>query len=224
MVLVSTALASLDSLNNLKPPFTLPSLGYGYEALEPAVDAATMKVHHDRHHQAYVDNLNKQNVASDQTLIRLFKSISKQPDGVRNHGGGHWNHAFFWTIMTPVKENQAVPARLQKEIEGAFSSMDAFKKQFEEKGTKLFGSGWVWLIRNSKGALEITTTSNQDNPQMDVATTSGVPVFNADVWEHAYYLKYQNKRADYLKAFWNIVNWKQIDEYDQEALKMLRKN
>lgn len=195
-------------------PFTLPELPYAKNALEKAIDAQTMGIHYGKHHQAYIDNLNKE-VEKDEslkgkTLEEIMAKISKYPAAVRNNAGGHWNHSFFWTIMTP--EKTAPSEELAAAIVSAFGSMDDFKKKFEEAGTKQFGSGWAWLVVNKSGKLEVTATPNQDNPLMNDAKVKGTPVLGNDVWEHAYYLRYFNKRGDYLKAWWDVVNWKQASD------------
>lgn len=211
---------TLKELNALKPPFALPSLAYETSALEPAIDKETMEIHHGRHHKAYVDNLNKATEGKTDDLLTMLKGMSGRPAAERNNGGGHWNHAFFWSMFTADKKARALPKRLAGELSKKFGSVDKFKAEFEKAGATQFGSGWVWLVRTPAGELAITTTANQDNPLMDVAATRGWPVLGFDVWEHAYYLRYQNKRADYLKAMWDIVDWKQVDAYDQEVLKM----
>ena len=180
-----------------------------------------MEIHHDRHHKAYVDNLNKAiagNVALEaKTLEQIIKDLSVVPDAirspVRNNGGGHWNHSFFWTILGP-KAGGAPTGKLADDIKATFGSFDEFKAKFEAAGIGRFGSGWAWLVKNN-GKLEIVSTPNQDNPLMGkaVAGCEGTPVLGVDVWEHAYYLKYQNKRADYLKAFWNVVNWAEVAKH-----------
>lgn len=199
--------------------FTLPELPYAKDALESAIDAQTMELHHGRHHKAYVDNLNKE-VARDKnlegkTLEEIVTNISSYSTATRNNGGGHWNHSFFWSLMTPEKTESS--PQLSEAIKKSFGSLDGFKKKFEEAGAKQFGSGWVWLIVNDKGELEITSTPNQDNPLMDVATVKGKPVLGNDVWEHAYYLRYQNKRGDYLKSWWGVVNWEKVSELYAQA-------
>ena len=196
----------------------LPALPYPKEALEPHIDALTMEIHHDRHHKAYVDNLNKAiagNAALEaKTLESILKDLSFVPDAirtaVRNNGGGHYNHSMFWKLMTPAPGG-AISGDLATAINGTFGSQDDFKTKFEAAGMGRFGSGWAWLVVNGT-KLEIVSTANQDNPIMgkSVAGCEGVPLLGVDVWEHAYYLKYQNKRADYLKAFWNVVNWAQV--------------
>jgi Fe-Mn family superoxide dismutase len=198
----------------------LAPLPYPKEALEPHIDATTMEIHHDRHHKAYVDNLNKAiagNAALESKSIdALMKDIGSVPDAikgpVRNNGGGHWNHTFFWRILGP-KAGGAPSGALADAIKSAFGSFDDFKTKFEAAGVGRFGSGWAWLVSNG-GKLEIVSTANQDNPLMGkaIAGAEGKPILGVDVWEHAYYLKYQNKRADYLKAIWNVVNWAEVSK------------
>ncbi|WP_298160679.1 superoxide dismutase [Brevundimonas sp.] len=190
--------------------FTLPPLPYAYDALEPAIDSETMTFHHDKHHQAYVDNLNKA-VDADvalqgKSLEELFASISTAPKAVRNNGGGHWNHALFWELLAPVGQGGEPSAELAAAIDRDLGGLDKFKDDFNAAGAGQFGSGWAWLIIQD-GKLKVTSTPNQDNPLMDVAEQKGAVVLGADVWEHAYYLKYQNRRPEYLKAFWTVVNW-----------------
>ncbi len=208
---------TLEKLNTMRSPFKLPELPYATNALEACVDEATMKIHHGLHHQAYVNNLNAAIDNEDIDMMSLLKNISSRGNAVRNNGGGHWNHSFFWTVMTDKDDNKQIPADLKKEIESTFGSFEKFQEAFEKAGATQFGSGWAWLIRNGSGKLEVTSTPNQDNPLMDVAAVKGTPILGVDVWEHAYYLKYQNKRADYLKNFWKVVNWKQVAQYDAEA-------
>jgi len=210
--------ATLKSLNSERAPFKLPALPYKTSALEPAIDEQTMQLHHGKHHQAYVDNLNAALPESDKklTLLEILKSTKKFPASVRNNAGGHWNHSFFWTILTPNSNKTKMSKKLQAQIEKDFGSVEKFKEEFETKAKSLFGSGWTWLIVDNSGKLQITTTANQDNPLMDVAEAQGRPILGLDVWEHAYYLKYQNKRGDYIKAFWNIVNWDQVSKYYSE--------
>jgi Fe-Mn family superoxide dismutase len=217
---LSVSQASLKALNSEKFPLKLSELPYASDSLIEAVDKETMEIHHGRHHKAYVDNANKALPTEKKSVIEVIKNISQSPDAVRNNVGGHWNHAFFWKLLTPNKKHNEMPPRLKKEIETAFGSVDQLKQEIEKAGLGRFGSGWVWLIRNQEGKLQISSTPNQDNPWMDVVTPRGVPIFAIDVWEHAYYLKYQNKRADYLKSMWGIINWKQVDEFDREASKM----
>ncbi len=193
--------------------FTLAPLPYAYEALEPHIDKQTMQIHHDKHHQAYVDNLNKAIAGSpneNKSLEELVKIAGTISPAVRNNGGGHWNHDFFWNSLA-ANAGGAPSGKLGDAINTAFGSFDALKEKFNNAGMTRFGSGWAWLIVKD-GKLEICSTPNQDNPLMDVAEVKGTPILGADVWEHAYYLKYQNKRADYLAAFWNVVNWNKVAE------------
>jgi Fe-Mn family superoxide dismutase len=194
--------------------YTLAPLPYANDALEPHIDKMTMEIHHDRHHKAYVDNLNKAIAGTDMEkvpLAQLIKDVSKYPVAVRNNGGGHWNHTFFWQIMGP-KGGGTPTGKLATAINSAFGSFDKMKEEFAKAATSRFGSGWAWLIVGPDKKLKITSTPNQDNPLMDVATDKGTPILAIDVWEHAYYLKYQNKRADYVNAFWNVVNWNKVSE------------
>jgi Fe-Mn family superoxide dismutase len=190
--------------------FVLPPLPYTHDGLEPAIDKATMEFHHGKHHQAYVDNLNKavdaDSALQGKSLEELFATISKAPKAVRNNGGGHWNHSLFWELLAPVGETGEPSAELAAAIDRDLGGMEAFKAAFNAAGAGQFGSGWAWLIVQD-GRLKVTSTPNQDNPLMDVAEDRGAVVLAADVWEHAYYLNYQNRRADYLKAFWTVVNW-----------------
>jgi len=189
---------------------TLPPLPYEKTALEPHIDALTMEIHHDRHHNAYVTNLNAaiagnaalEGLSIDDLVTNLAKVPEDKRTAVRNNGGGHWNHTFFWNIMAP-KAGGAPTGDLAAAINAAFASFDAFKEAFSKAGVGRFGSGWAWLVKKD-GKLAITSTPNQDNPLMD---GSGTPIIGCDVWEHAYYLKYQNKRPDYIAAWWNVVNW-----------------
>lgn len=212
--------ASLKSLNALESPFELASLPYAANSLEPFIDRETMTIHHDLHHKAYVDTLNDNLKESGVSMMEIFNSASQKTDKVRNNAGGHWNHTFFWEILSRDESDNTIPKKLKKEIESTFGSMKKFKAEFEAKGKDQFGSGWVWLIRNSEGNLEITSTPNQDNPLMNDALVRGFPILGADVWEHAYYLKYRNERAKYLEAFWNVVNWKRVYELSEESRDM----
>lgn len=199
--------------------FTLPALPYSFNALEPHIDARTMEIHHGKHHQAYVTNLNNAilNTDADKMSIEdICKNISKYPMPVRNNGGGHYNHSLFWTLM---KENGGgVPSgALADAINASFGSIDDFKSKFAATGTTRFGSGWAWLIVGADKKLSITSTPNQDNPLMDIAEVKGIPVLGLDVWEHAYYLHYQNRRPDYITAWWNVVNWDEAAKRFSEA-------
>lgn len=196
--------------------YTLPSLPYALDALEPAVDAQTMAIHHGKHHQAYVDALNKalseHPGLADQPLDQLVARAGTLPVALRNNAGGHWNHSFFWQSMTPPAKSGTPSPALAAAIDAKFGSLEAFKTAFRAAGLGRFGSGWVWLIVDEGGRLAITSTANQDNPLMDVAETKGTPILGNDVWEHAYYLKYQNRRADYLDGWWQVVNWKAVSD------------
>ena len=188
--------------------FAVPALSYDYAALAPTVDEQTMKLHHDKHHQAYVDKLNGalgDNGLEGATIEDILARISSLPPIVRNNGGGHWNHSFFWEIMGPDKGEPS--GALKAAIDSAFGGIDALQEKFNTAGANQFGSGWAWLVAKPGGALEITSTPNQDNPLMDDAKVKGTPILANDVWEHAYYLTYNNRRPDYLKAWWNVVNW-----------------
>jgi superoxide dismutase, Fe-Mn family len=193
--------------------FTLAPLPYAHNALEPFIDELTMQIHHGKHHQAYIDNLNKALVGtanegkSLEELVAVAGSISP---AVRNNGGGHWNHTFFWESLTP-NAGGTPTGDLAVAIDAAFGNFDEFKTKFATSGTTRFGSGWVWLIVKD-GKLEVSSTPNQDNPLMDVAEVKGIPILGVDVWEHAYYLKYQNKRPDYLAAIWKVINWTKVAE------------
>lgn len=192
--------------------FTLPPLPYAYDALEPYIDKQTMEIHHTKHHQAYVTNLNKaltDNQITFNSLEELMGAVSKYPAAVRNNGGGHWNHTFFWESMKPGGGGTP-EGRVAEAINQSFGSFEELKKQLNEAGLKRFGSGWAWLVKSKEGKLIIGSTPNQDNPLMDVSDLKGQPVLGIDVWEHAYYLKYQNKRGEYLSAWWNLVNWDKV--------------
>lgn len=197
---------------------TLPALPYGYDALEPHIDAQTMQIHHGKHHQAYVDNLNKALAGTDgenKSLEELMANISSYPMAVRNNGGGHYNHSLFWTILGPG--GSAPSGKLADAINSTFGSLDGLKEKMNTAGATRFGSGWAWLSV-SNGTLAVSSTPNQDNPLMDIAETKGTPILGIDVWEHAYYLKYQNKRPDYLSAIWNVINWEEVGKRYEAAL------
>ena len=191
-------------------PFTLPALPYAYDALEPHIDAKTMEIHHTKHHQAYVNNLNaaleKAPQLEGKSLDDLMRGVSSVPEtvrtAVRNNGGGHWNHSMFWELMGPKKGGEP-KGRIADAIKSSFGDFAKFKEQFAAAGTGRFGSGWVWLIDEGNGKLSITSTPNQDNPLMEGKKA----ILGLDVWEHAYYLKYQNRRPDYIAAWWNVLNW-----------------
>ncbi|KAA8483826.1 superoxide dismutase [Arcticibacter tournemirensis] len=201
---------------SVRAQFTLPDLPYAFDALEPAIDKETMQIHHDKHHAGYVKNLNdavKGTALEKQSIEKILASVSKSSAAVRNNAGGHYNHSLFWQVMAP---NGSAPSEsFVKVINSTFGSLDKFKSAFADSAAKRFGSGWAWLIIQ-KGKLKITTTPNQDNPLMDVVKENGVPILALDVWEHAYYLKYQNKRPDYISAWWSVVNWPEVERrYNQ---------
>lgn len=222
--LLAHALALLLALPALAAamPFHLPGLPYAFDALEPQIDAETMRIHHGRHHQAYVNNLNSAVLQDSRlegmTLEQIQRGISQYGDAVRNNGGGHYNHSLFWRLLAPAGEGGAPSEALSEAMVRQFGSVDAFKRQFENAALSIFGSGWAWLIRTDSGELVISTTANQDNPLMDVVSPNGEPLLAVDVWEHAYYLKYQNVRADYVRGWWPIVNWNEVNRRFAEAL------
>ena len=194
--------------------FELPALPYAFDALEPHIDARTMEIHHGKHHAAYVANLNKAIEGTDAeslTLEDIVKNISKYPAAVRNNGGGHFNHSLFWTVLSPNGGGEPSSA-LKGAIEEVFGSFEDFKKEFAAAGATRFGSGWAWLCVKSDGKLCVCSTANQDNPLMDIADCPGTPILGLDVWEHAYYLHYQNRRPDYIGSFWNLVNWEEVEK------------
>jgi Fe-Mn family superoxide dismutase len=201
--------------------FTLAPLPYANDALEPFIDKQTMEIHHDKHHQAYVNNLNKATEGTDAANLSvedICKNISKYPVAVRNNGGGHYNHTLFWSLLKK-NEGGKPTGKLAAAIDKKFGTLDAFKEEFAKAGATRFGSGWAWLIVKPGGELAVISTANQDNPLMDIAETKGTPVLALDVWEHAYYLKYQNKRPDYIAAFWNVVNWDEAGKNYEKAVK-----
>ena len=194
--------------------FQLPALPYAFDALEPHIDKLTMEIHHGKHHNAYVTNLNAAlagTEADSLSIEEIIKNISKYPMAVRNNGGGHFNHTMFWTLLAP-NAGGAPTGAIAEAITSAFGSFDAFKEEFSKAGVTRFGSGWAWLIVKADGSLAITSTPNQDNTLMDIAEVKGTPVLALDVWEHAYYLHYQNRRPDYIAAFWNLVNWAEVNQ------------
>lgn len=200
--------------------FELPKLPYELNALEPHIDAKTMEIHHGKHHQAYINNLNAAIEGTDlsgKSIEAIMAEISKHSMAVRNNGGGHFNHSLFWTILGP-NSGGAPTGKLMDAITSAFGSFDAFKDQFAKAGATRFGSGWAWLVVH-EGRLVVTSTPNQDNPLMDIAEVKGTPILGLDVWEHAYYLHYQNRRPDYISAFWNVVNWNKVAELFESATK-----
>lgn len=199
--------------------FELPALPYATDALEPHIDKQTMEIHHGKHHQAYVTNLNKAlegKPEASQSIEEIIKNISKFPVAVRNNGGGHYNHSLFWEVIGPNKGGEPT-GELADAINAAFGSFADFKTKFAEAGATRFGSGWAWLSVGADKKLVVSSTPNQDNPLMDIAEVKGTPILGMDVWEHAYYLKYQNRRPDYIAAFWNVVNWDAVADRFKKA-------
>ena len=195
-------------------PYTLPVLDYEYSALEPYIDARTMEIHHTKHHQAYVDNLNKalgDDALISKPLLQLFENSGEIAPAVRNNGGGHYNHSLFWKILK-INGGSKPEGELLNHIIRTFGSFDEFKDEFGKAAVSRFGSGWAWLSVDEENKLFISSTPNQDNPLMSVAEKRGYPVLGLDVWEHAYYLHYQNRRPDYIKAFWDVVNWSEVEK------------
>lgn len=208
---------------NTTNKFEFKSLTYGYESLEPFIDAKTVEIHHTKHHRAYFDNFLiaiKGKEMEKMDITDIFKNISKYPAAVRNNGGGYYNHTFYWEGMKP--NGGILPnGKLSEAITKSFASVDEFKKQFSEAGISQFGSGWAWLCLDDNGKLFIYSTPNQDNPLMDISEKRGTPLLAMDVWEHAYYLKYQNRRAVYTDAFWSLVNWDEVAKRYEDALKAI---
>ena len=214
----------MQLLPSFSMAYTLPALPYAYDALEPHIDAKTMEIHHTKHHQAYIDKVNKALEGTEwagKGIEDVLKNLNKLPEDkqkpVRNNGGGHYNHSLFWTIMAPSTSSGGQggckpSGDILKALEATFGSFEDFQKKFEETAVNQFGSGWAWLSVES-GKLKVESTQNQDSPLMQ----ERIPILGVDVWEHAYYLKYQNKRADYLKAFWQVVNWKEVERRSKEA-------
>jgi Fe-Mn family superoxide dismutase len=193
---------------------TLPTLPYAFNALEPHIDARTMEIHHGKHHQAYVTNLNNALAGTEHEntpLIDLMKMMSKLPMAVRNNGGGHYNHSLFWELLSPTGGGAPTGAVAQA-IDAKYGSFEAFKEEFNKAAITRFGSGWAWLCVVADGSVCVCSSPNQDNPLMDIAECPGIPILGLDVWEHAYYLHYQNRRPDYITAFWNVVNWAKVNE------------
>ena len=198
--------------------FELPKLPYAYDALEPHIDARTMEIHHSKHHAGYTNNLNAAVAGSDLegvSITDILANISKHSVAVRNNGGGFFNHDLFWQVMSPNGGGNPSGALLVA-IENDFGSVDSFKEEFSKAAATRFGSGWAWLVKQSNGKLVVSSTPNQDNPLMDIAEVKGTPILGLDVWEHAYYLKFQNKRPDYISEFWNVVNWEEVAKRFQD--------
>ena len=201
--------------------FTQEPLPYAYNALEPYIDAQTMEIHYSKHHAAYTKNMNnalkEAGLEGETDILNIFKNVSKYNASIRNNAGGYYNHTIFWKLLTP-EQNTKPSDLLLKAITETFGDMEKFKEAFNKAALGQFGSGWAWLIVTPEKKLVITTTPNQDNPLMDIATVKGIPVLTVDVWEHAYYLKYQNRRADYMQAIWNVINWNEVSSLYKEAL------
>ncbi|MDD3608759.1 MAG: superoxide dismutase [Halothiobacillaceae bacterium] len=192
--------------------FTLPELTYAYDALEKSIDARTMEIHHTKHHGAYVNNCNNAIAGTEwdeKSIEEILAHISKLPAAVRNNGGGHYNHSLFWQLLSPNGGGRPSGV-LGSDIESTFGSFDTFREQFSNAAATRFGSGWAWLVADASGALKICSTPNQDNPLMDIAEVKGTPLLGLDVWEHAYYLRYQNRRPDYINAFWDVIDWDEV--------------
>ncbi len=217
-ILTMTTLTSSFSQNPArtgKQVFEFRALPYSYDALEPFIDKMTMEIHYTRHHRAYYDNFIKAIAGTEwesMTLTDIFATVSKAPAVIRNNGGGYYNHNLFWENMAPHGHGGQMSDELKQAVESAFGSVEEFVRQFNDAAKGRFGSGWAWLAKDAQGKLFISSTPNQDNPLMDVAEKRGTPLLGLDVWEHAYYLKYQNRRPDYIDAFWNIVNWNAVNQ------------
>lgn len=209
---------SINRLKNYIMSFELPKLPYALDALEPNIDAETMEIHHGRHHKAYTDNLNNAIAGTDlegKSIEDILKNLDMNNKPVRNNGGGYFNHNLFWKVMSPNGGGKP-SGDLAKAIDDAFGSFDAFKEKFSTAAKTQFGSGWAWLCVHKGGKVEVSATPNQDNPLMPGTGCEGYPILGLDVWEHAYYLKYQNKRPDYVSAFWNVINWDEVQaNYDK---------
>ncbi len=199
--------------------FTLPDLPYSHDALEPNIDARTMEIHHDKHHAGYVSKLNAAvdgKEGAGKSIEELLEATSKYGAGVRNNGGGHYNHSLFWRVMSPNGGSKP-SGKVAEAINSDFGSYDGFKQKFADAAGTRFGSGWAWLIKGANGKLQVTSTPNQDNPLMDVAEVKGTPILGLDVWEHAYYLNYQNRRPDYVNSFFNVINWDEVNKLYEAA-------
>lgn len=211
---------AIISCTQARAQHQLPALGYDYNALEPYIDSMTMYIHYNKHHQGYVNNLNKALTPKEQKIPieQLLENISSYSDAVRNNAGGFYNHSLFWTMLTPNK-NSTASTTFEKEVAAEFGSLDSLKAILNREGLGKFGSGWVWLVVTPDKKMKVCSTSNQDNPLMDDAKVKGIPILGIDLWEHAYYLKYQNKRGDYLSAIWNVFNWEEVGNRYLEAIR-----
>ncbi len=223
IILLSIITGLLITINNktMAQEFVFPDLPYAYDALEPYIDAQTMEIHYSKHYKAYHTNFVKaaeDNNITDKSVEDIFSKISTYPAAVRNNGGGYYNHMLFWQIMGPKAGGEPTGKLLEKIISD-FGSFENFKTEFENAAKTQFGSGWAWLVVDAQGKLFVTNTPNQDNPLMDIAPKKGTPILLLDVWEHAYYLKYQNRRPDYVSSFWNVVNWNKVSDLYLKAIK-----
>ncbi|HEY8959370.1 superoxide dismutase [Chitinophaga sp.] len=218
--LATSSVSGQPAFADPKAPFVLPALPYGYDALEPHIDKLTMEIHHDKHHAAYVKNLNDNLAGTAFATLSLEQILNKVTDkdkAVRNNGGGHYNHSLFWTLLSPTKKTPS--DKLKSAITGAFGSWETFQTKFSDAAKTVFGSGWAWLIVTPEKKLAIINTPNQDNPLMhNIVKDKGTPILALDVWEHAYYLKHQNKRPEYIEAFWNAVNWDEVERRYKAAV------
>lgn len=220
-ILTIVLFVSISSILAQSNYYTFHPLPYAFNALEPYIDSTTMQIHYDKHHFGYFKKFTKaidKNKITAIPMAEIFAKVSKYPKSIRNFGGGYWNHEFFWESMT-AERNTKPSEELMNAIVRDFGSYNKFVEEFSKQAKSFFGSGWIWLIVNKQNKLQIVATPNQDNPLMDIVIVKGKPILNLDVWEHAYYLKYQNKRADYVKNFWNVVNWPKVSERYKEALK-----
>lgn len=205
--------------NSLFAQFTQKPLPYAFNALEPYIDARTMEIHYTQHHATYLKNLNEAVGSTKESLENILKTQSKDNPAIRNNGGGHYNHELFWSVLAPESVDSEPSAELNKAIISKFKSMTGLRNKLIEAATKRFGSGWTWLVVDENGGLFITSTSNQDNPLMNTVSKNGTPIFGIDVWEHAYYLKYQNRRSEYLDNIWHLINWTEVSRRYAEAVK-----
>lgn len=221
-LLASDKLYYSDSSGENLEDYSFPELPYSYDALEPYIDSMTMEIHYDRHHRGYYNKFIaavKDTQYDNMPLEQLFSRISDLPAAIRNNGGGLYNHTLFWNNMTP--EKTSLSKQLARAIDEAFGSFDSFREEFSNAAATRFGSGWAWLVLAQDGSLKVSSTANQDNPMMDVSEVKGFPLLALDVWEHAYYLKYQNKRGDYISSFWKVVNWDAVSKRYEKAVKAL---
>jgi superoxide dismutase, Fe-Mn family len=218
--LLGLNIVSSQDQKETKGKVEFPPLPYAFDALEPYIDQKTMEIHYDRHHRAYYNNFIKGIQATEMegmSMEKIFANMSKYPEGIRNNAGGHYNHVLFWSVMSPNGGGEPGMTNLKSAIEESFGSFEKFKTSLEDAARTRFGSGWAWLSVGKDGKLFVSSTPNQDNPLMDVVELRGTPILGLDVWEHAYYLKYQNLRADYISNFWNVVNWEEVNRRYEEA-------